>query len=382
MASIWKDSRSKNWVACFTDAHGRRLKKTTDTTDRKKAQKIADGYELVATRKQTIRTIRETITSLAKEIWGTDAPVVSVRAHVEAWVKEKSSGTAKSTSSFYEQSSTKFLEFLGQTAEQPIDGLERSHVAAFKTELTKTLSTKTVNHYLKCIRMMFKAARRDGLIEEDPAEFVDAIKKTVKSSRRPFTLDELKKVLAACNDEWKSMVICGLYTGQRLIDVACLQWQNVDLLDSEIRIVARKTNKKLRIPIAPPLQKHLESLPSSDDPTTPLHPKSHAIVIKNGKSGALSNQFAGVLVGAGLRDAKSLKKTATGKGHSGKRQQNELSYHSIRHTAVTMLKEAGIAPAVVMELIGHDSEQMSQHYTHVGKDALQKAADSMPDLGV
>lgn len=36
--------------------------------------------------------------------------------------------------------------------------------------------------------------------------------------------------------------------------------------------------------------------------------------------------------------------------------------------------------AVVLELIGHDSEQMSQHYTHVGMEALKKAADALPDL--
>jgi hypothetical protein len=32
------------------------------------------------------------------------------------------------------------------------------------------------------------------------------------------------------------------------------------------------------------------------------------------------------------------------------------------------------SPFAVMELVGHDSEQMSTHNTHVGKDALKKAA--------
>jgi Phage integrase family. len=45
-----------------------------------------------------------------------------------------------------------------------------------------------------------------------------------------------------------------------------------------------------------------------------------------------------------------------------------------------MMKEAGIPAAVVMELIGHDSEQMSNVYTHVGAEAMQEAADSLPDL--
>jgi site-specific recombinase XerD len=45
-----------------------------------------------------------------------------------------------------------------------------------------------------------------------------------------------------------------------------------------------------------------------------------------------------------------------------------------------MMKEAGIPAAVVMELVGHDSEQMSEVYTHVGAEALQRAANSIPDL--
>jgi len=36
--------------------------------------------------------------------------------------------------------------------------------------------------------------------------------------------------------------------------------------------------------------------------------------------------------------------------------------------------------AAVMELVGHDSEQMSAHYTHVGFDALNQAAQALPDV--
>jgi hypothetical protein len=33
-----------------------------------------------------------------------------------------------------------------------------------------------------------------------------------------------------------------------------------------------------------------------------------------------------------------------------------------------------------MEMIGHDSKQMSAHYTHVGKEALEKAAAALPEV--
>lgn len=58
----------------------------------------------------------------------------------------------------------------------------------------------------------------------------------------------------------------------------------------------------------------------------------------------------------------------------------ELSFHCIRHTAVSLMKDAGIPEAAVMELVGHDSEQMSAHYTHVGREALERAAGALPEL--
>ena len=179
------------------------------------------------------------------------------------------------------------------------------------------------------------------------------------------------------------MVNFGIYTGQRLGDIASLTWQNIDLQRGEIRLETRKTHKTLILPIAAPLRRHIEALPTSDDPTAPLHPRAFAIVTRQGKSGHLSNQFADLLAEAGLRAKKAHRKnpadSGTGRGR-GSSTSGALSFHSLRHTTVTMMKEMGIPAAVVMELVGHDSAAMSDHYTHVGAEAMQKAADSLPDL--
>lgn len=174
----------------------------------------------------------------------------------------------------------------------------------------------------------------------------------------------------------------GLYTGQRLGDIAMLTWQNIDLEHGEIRLITRKTRKTLNLPIAGPLQRHIETMSISDDPAAPLHPRAFRIVSVQGKSGHLSNQFADVLAEAGLREKKTHRKNEDGNVGRGRGSNaGGLSFHSLRHTAVTLMKEAGIPAAVVMELVGHDSEAMSRHYTHVGVDALRKAAGSLPDLG-
>ena len=69
------------------------------------------------------------------------------------------------------------------------------------------------------------------------------------------------------------MILFGLYTGQRLGDVATVRWSNVDLIKGEIRLTTRKTDKVMILPIAPPLRRYLEALPSSDDMNMPLHPR-------------------------------------------------------------------------------------------------------------
>jgi integrase len=84
------------------------------------------------------------------------------------------------------------------------------------------------------------------------------------------------------------------------------------------------------------------------------------------------------LAQAGLREEQTHK--GRGIGRNAKRRASKLSFHSLRHTAVSLLKDAGIPQATVMELIGHDSEQMSALYTHVGREALQKAAAALPVL--
>ena len=69
-----------------------------------------------------------------------------------------------------------------------------------------------------------------------------------------------------------------------------------------------------------------------------------------------------------------------GHGRDGRRRRYDLSFHSLRHTAVTLLKEAGTPQAVAMEFIGDDSPAISMNYTHVGAEALKKAAAALPEI--
>jgi integrase len=229
--------------------------------------------------------------------------------------------------------------------------------------------------------MLFLAARRDTVLSENPAEFVEGVRERGEArGRQTFSVDELRSVLAHCDPEWRSMVLFGFYSGQRLSDVASLTWSNIDLQRRELRLQTRKTAKRLIIPLASPLLQHLESLPSSDNPNQPLHPRAFALLHKEGRTATISNQFTELLALAGLRPHPHKGHRSTGKGRDVAREQSPLSFHSLRRTATTLLHEAGVPAAVCQALIGHDSEAIHELYVTVGREALTRAAAVLPAL--
>jgi integrase len=377
MASIIKKSNSRFWFAAFRDINRRQRRRSTFETDRKKALKVAEQYEQIATCKLSPRSVRETIASLYREAYAETLPTSSVRQFTTEWLKAKESEVAPSTMRRYRESAEKLLEFLGDLTDHDLSVVSRRLLLEFRGTLSKQLAPGTANLVLRQTRRLFKEAKRDGYIVEDPAEFLESVKNDSGDARRPFTVPEIQRILEIADPQWKSLILCGLYTGQRLYDLAELTWDNVDLVRGEIRLRSRKTGKRLILPLAPPLRKHLENLPGSDVPGAPLHPMAFEIVKQQGRSGSLSIQFSRLLEQAGFREKKV---HSTGKGRSAQREGNKLTFHSLRHTAVSLLKDAGIPEAVVMEMIGHDSKHMSAHYTHVGIDALTKAAAALPEI--
>ena len=193
-------------------------------------------------------------------------------------------------------------------------------------------------------------------------------------SRRPFTLKELRRILRIANGEWRDLILFGLYTGQRLGDIAKLTWRNVDLERGELALVTRKTKRRQLVPLAAPLRKFLAESNAGDDPAEPLFPKAFATK----RTGTLSNQFYEILVSAGLAAPRSHQ--ANGKGRHARRALNEISFHALRHTATSLMKNAGISPAIVQDLIGHDSPAISAHYTVIEESAKRRAIESLPDV--
>ena len=383
MASLRRKPNSRFWIACFTDHHGAQKQRSTATPDRSAAMKIALAYEDTYRAKMTEEQVRRVMNDTCEQINGRRFVTSTVSDFFARWLVRKVGETSENTAGRYREFVRRFEVFLGpERWAQEICRLGVSDFAGFRDHLATAVTAGTANLSIKILSAAMKSAWREGLIIENPAAKVEALKITRDEARqrRPFTLPELRRILAHASVEWKGIILCGIYTGQRLGDIVRLTWRNVDLAQDEIRFVTQKTGRTVIVPLAKPLANHFLGLPSADDAAAPVFPDSFAMVTREGRVNNLSNQFYQIQVNAGLATKKTHKKAEHGQGRAVKRQQNELVFHSLRHTATSLLKNAGVSEAVAMDIIGHDSRAISQNYTHVDEDAKRRAMALVPDI--
>ena len=379
MASLRKIPGCRFWIACITLPDGKRTQRSTRETARKAAQSKADEWEKLSKDRAKARQAHKVIADIYRVAHKEELPDSTPRAFITSWLARRKGEIAPASYTSYKARATHFLGWLGAKADGPLVEIETRHIASYRDVLAEKRTAATANHGVKILRAIFEDARRDQYIPENPAKDCGLLKKTSSASRRPFTVDEIHRTLAAASDEWRSLVFFGIYTGQRLGDIAQLTWQNLDLQANEIHVVTAKTGRVVRIPIVAPLLAHIESLPAGDNPKAPLHPKASAAANRN--NATLSRQFGELLTSIGLR-AGSISHEAKkdGDGRAARRGVSELSFHSLRHTATSLRKNAGISPAIVQDIIGHESAEISAHYTHVDHNAKAKALASLPDF--
>jgi integrase len=380
MASVFQKPKSPYWFASFKDHQGVWRNKSTRTTNKTSARKIAETFERVAARKLNARRAAEAIRELYHELSGVEAPKATVSEFCAQWLRNKSKEKlSAATLVAYQNTVRQFLEALGKRAQEDIANLQKNDIVAFRNLLADRLSAETTNKHLKIVRMLLQAARGDGFVLEDPSESVKTLEGSGARLRRAFTLEELRKLLVIADAEWQSLIKLAIYSGQRLGDLAGLTWEQVNLNEGVIRLRTRKTGLKIEIPIVGPLREHLLRLQGANGSNRVLHPRAAAKMrAQKGRTNSLSNEFIELLVTAGLREGRTHQ--GTGKGRAAGRTASTLSFHCLRHTAVSMLKHAGVPDAVVMELVGHESSAMSARYTHTGTEQLAQAIQKLPSL--
>ena len=386
MASLKIDPRSRYWYACITLPNGKQTQVSTKLrikeVSREKALLYADTLEKAYRARRAENQFRRLMNDAWITISGTPLPSSSPESFFTTWLTRRKNEVSPSSHLRYGSIVRDFLAFLGPRAQDDLSTVSPSDIRQFRDHQANRMSAVSANMSVKVVRNAFKSAVREHLVAENPAakEFIDPIKRRNENQRRrAFSVPELQSLLTAAeNTEWKGLILAGLYLGQRLGDIARLRWSHIDLEHAEVSILTEKTGRTQIIPIAAPLLRFItEELPVPDDPVAPLFPRAHENVQRLRRVGSLSRQFHELLVRAGLVEPEEHHAKREG---SKRRTVHALSFHSLRHTTTSILKNAVVNGAVVMDVISHQSTAISAHYTTIDSDAKRRAIDRMPDI--
>jgi integrase len=400
MASIHKQDGRPNWFCAFYDPEGFRRFRSTGTDNARIARTLCVNMERAATlarqgklsNEKALKVIRETCAAIEDghgklqadrahdvlkasveefvKLAGGELQTYTVRSWLESWIKSRTDAS-KATILEYERSIVLFLRFLGARADKPLSTLQQKQIEDFKASMAARVAPSTVNKALKMVKASFGRAVASRQLEFNPAEFVSYMEEA-ESRRRPFTQDEIGKLLKAADSEWRTMILIGFYCGQRLRDCANLTWESVDLLNATIELTTMKTGRRQDIPIAEPLARHLSAL-AGDKPDAPLCPSLY------GKQSCwLSAQFYNVMVKAGLVPERDHQTKGTRR--DGKREKNRISFHSLRFNTTSALKNAGVNDSVTMDIVGHETTAVSRSYTKIDTAAKRAAIAKLPDV--
>ena len=167
--------------------------------------------------------------------------------------------------------------------------------------------------------------------------------------RRALTSTELKRLLkhVARNKDLNMLFHLGIYTGMRVSDCALLKWKDIDLDHKVISIVpikVKRYGRRIHIPIHPKLFTLLKGLSKGVQDREEYVSSLNAHRYKHNSLGYI---LKGVFTACGINNGK-----------------NHLSFHTLRHTFVSVAANNNIPLPIVQSIVGHSTKSMTLRYYH------------------
>lgn len=379
MASIHRDLRFPKgpWYAAFTLSNGRRVARTTKTTNRKEAQILADAWEQVEkesvrgnlTRDRVMAVLNETLVRIGH----TPEQHISVKQWLQEWLAVKKSTLASKSHQAYRHAAQEFLAYLGTGATRSIESISERDIEGFVAHLRKSgRGATTINRMREHLGGGFEKARRMGRIPYNPCGAVEA-EKDDSLPRATFDPSAIAALLEVADCDWQGAILFGYSTGARLADVASLRWSNLDVSNGVVTFKEGKTKKKAIIGLHGDFLDWLSESPVPKDPDAFLFPSLAGK--STGGAGGLSVTFISLIEKAGLENP------LLRKGDNGKaRKLHALSFHSLRHTAATTVFNSAALKEITRRVTQHAAKGSLDRYIHEDLAAIREAVNLIPRL--
>ncbi|GAA2482440.1 site-specific integrase [Streptomyces gobitricini] len=262
-----------------------------------------------------------------------------------------------------------------------LESLSAADVRRFLVQLENKTTAATAKESHRVLRTALTAACREELVTRNVASLVEP-PRAKSRELSPWSLDETLEFLAAARkDPLYAAFVLAIAMGLRRGEIVGLRWQDVDL-DKRVLYVRQQTQRRrgvlydddpkgrrrraLPLPamcIAPLRWHRMRQAAAKLRAGEPWDEGGYVLATRNGRPVEPRNvyrSFTRVAKAAGLR---------------------VIRLHDARHGCATLLTAAGVAPRVVMEILGHSQISITMDvYTHVVQDTQREAISHMDRL--
>ena len=325
------------WWASYTDHRGKRVRRSTETTNQKEAKALEAKWKLDAYRS---RQWDEAPSRTFEEL---------MLAYLSATSDEKRSADKDRTRTRH------LLRLFKGRVLNELEGSDiRTYVVMRKEE---GISNSTINRELALFSAAINYANREW---EWNVPNVAAGRKLKEPPGRVrwITNEEAGALLEKASvlkraPHLHDFILLALHTGCRSQEMLGLTWSRVDLQADIIYLEAHqtKTGKRRSIPLNSKARSALVSRARYRARTCPDSP--WVFCNKAGERiQSVKKSFATACRGAGIED---------------------FRIHDMRHTCAAWLVSAGAALAEVRDLLGHASITMTERYAHLAPENVRNA---------
>ncbi|MFC7793649.1 tyrosine-type recombinase/integrase [Streptomyces cinereoruber] len=262
-----------------------------------------------------------------------------------------------------------------------LESLSVPDVRRFLLQLEKKTTAATAKESHRVLRTALSAACREELIVRNVAKLVEPPRAAARDLS-PWSLDETLDFLgAARRDPLYAAFVLAIAMGLRRGEIVGLRWNDIDL-ENRVLLVRQQVQRRRgvlyndetkgrrsrAIPLPAmclaPLRWHrMRQKTTYEAAGTEWTDTGYVFATRTGRPVEPRNvhrSFVRVSEAAGLRP---------------------IRLHDARHGCATLLTAAGVAPRVVMEILGHSQISLTMDvYTHVVQDTQREAISHMDRL--
>ncbi len=339
-------SKKSPYYQITYEVNGKRTTVSTRTKDKKKAEAFLRNF---------VPSVQKTRLERNEEI----KIDFTLSAFKNEYINYK-----KSTSSIsyiersIEPAFKKFQEVLGNIK---LNSVTVREIDKFLS-VTSAKSKSAAALYYRTLKAAFSKSESWGYIDSNPFRKLKS-PKVVKKYPVFISQSEFESILKNTkNDFLKNIFITGFYTGMRLSEILNMRWDWIDFNQLTITIknsetFTTKSGKERIIPINQRLHSTLKS----------IIPK----IVSLNKSGLVFYKIDGIRLNNNFV-SKQFKKAVREADLN-----DDIHFHSLRHSFASLLVQKGVSLYVVKELLGHQDLATTQIYSHLQAENLSQAVNML-----